>query len=165
MTLPPKIQRLVQLEIKRLAHEREVDTFIASGVWNDDVAARLNADDPALYDEFLALYRDDEVMKWILLEGGAAILHEVSTAENCPSPVVCEWLAARHIGWRPGKLRTWRKRRQRGEVALGTVPPWIQTGRRVAYRVADLDAWRKLHHLAENWPVNEPSNWTDDESA
>ena len=55
-------------------------------------------------------------------------------AEQHPAPLLDEHQAAEHLNVSPGTLSVWRST---GRYAL----PFVKVGRRVRYRLADLDAW------------------------
>jgi hypothetical protein len=53
--------------------------------------------------------------------------------DGTPAGLFSEEEAGRYLGLAPGTLRNWRCRR-RG-------PPFVQAGRRICYRIEDLQAW------------------------
>lgn len=55
-------------------------------------------------------------------------------AEQHPAPLLDEQQAAQHLNVSPGTLSVWRST---GRYSL----PFVKVGRRVRYRLADLDAW------------------------
>ena len=50
-----------------------------------------------------------------------------------PAGVLTEEQAAQYLGLAPGTLRNWR--------VMGRGPQYVRLGRRVGYRVEDLQAW------------------------